>query len=138
MRELLTSAVKDDTALQAIWNKRFFQAGSLGRGGVPQKPEFPFGTYRELPSIIPNVARETSRSQRHFFNVYIHDKQGTYSRINDVIEALRETVIGLAGRTSSSGALCLDAVWNGHGGDLEDEDYKSNLKIVTFELVANR
>lgn len=138
MRKLIGQALHNTPAMQAIIAKRIYHASSLGHGNVPALPKKPFMVYRELDRIATNIAKDTAPDNSiRIFQFYIHDEKGGYTRIDQIDAILRETVRGLIGQTSPSGARCTDAVWNGSSGDTEDPTYDSNLKIATLTLISS-
>lgn len=138
MKKLFATVAKNTPALQSKVAKRIFRAGSLGHGNIPAKPKFPFVVYREVDVQAINVAKDTApETRRHVWQIYVHDERGSYSRIDSILEVLRETVVGLTYQTSSTGAYCREAVWNGTSGDSEDPTYDSNMKYATFTLISS-
>jgi hypothetical protein len=138
MRKLIADTTKNTPAIQAIVARRIYAASSLGKGNVPADPKKPFVVYREVDRIAANVAKDTAPGVcRRVFQFYVHDERGSYSRIDRVLELLVQTVVGLTTQRSSSGAVCMEAVWNGTSGDSEDPTYDSNMKFATFTLVSS-
>lgn len=138
MKQLIQQTLTNTPALQSKIVRRIYAASSLGQNSVPADPKKPFVVHREMGTIPTNVAKDTAPSScRRVFQFYVHDERGTYKRINSIIAILRETVVGLTGEQSPSGARCLDATWNGTSIETEDPTYDSNLRIVTFTLVSS-
>lgn len=139
MKKLLATTLKQTPALQQIIGQRVYAAGTLGKGNIPAQPKFPFVVYRELDLAQANVAKDTSPNVcTRIFQFYVHDEKGSYSRINSVLEVLRDTVRGLTDQVSSTGSRCLEAVWNGNSGETEDPTYDSAMKFATSTLVSSK
>jgi hypothetical protein len=142
MRKLIASTTKNTPNLQAKVAKRIFQAGSLGRGtglaAIPADPKKPFIVFRELDTISSRVAQLLGRNtSTTVYQIYVHDERGGYSRIDQILDVLRETVKGLTDQVSDTGARCLEATWNSTSGDTEDPTYDSNMKFATITLVSS-
>lgn len=139
MRKLLSTAVKQSEDMHPLINRRFYAASSLGRGRIPADPKKPFAVYKVMDTIPSNVALDTAPdASEHIFNVYIHDERGSYTRIDQIISALKQTIRGLTSQTSSTGARCLEARWIGTSADSEDPTYDSAMKFITFTLVSDK
>lgn len=142
MRKLIAFAGKNTPALQAKIARRFYLAGALGKGkgdaAIPANPTKPFVVVREIDVLPANVAKDTSPNVcRRVYQVYVHDERGTYSRIDQILAILRETVRGLRDQVSSTGSRCIDATWDTVSADTEDLTYDSNMKYATFSLVSS-
>lgn len=139
MRKLFAYAAKNTPALQSEVSTRVYGSSSLGRGSVPPNPKKPFVVFREIDRLEADVAKDTSPDVcRRVFQVYVHDEKGGYVRIDRILDVLRETVRGLRDQVSSTGARCIDAMWNSTSADTEDPTYDSNMKFATFTLVSSK
>lgn len=143
MRKLFATVAKNTPPLQEKVAKRIYAAGSLGRGSglteIPANPKKPFIVFREIDVLFENVAKDTSPDVcRRVFQVYIHDERAGYTRIDQILAVLRETVRGLTDQVSSTGARCIEATWNATSADTEDPTYDSHMKYATFTLVSSK
>lgn len=125
--------------MHVLINRRLYAANSLGVDKVPENPKKPFVVMREMDTNPFNIAKDTRPyANRKIFMFYVHDEKGSYSRIDRIIEVLRETVRSLTDQVSDTGSRCLEATWEGTSGDLEDPTYNSNMKYATFTLVSTQ
>lgn len=138
MKKLLAENAKNNPALTSLIKRRFYRASALGHNNIPAKPKFPFVVYREIDVTPITVAKDTEPDLcRRTFQIYVHDEKGGYSRIDTILRVLKETVVGLTHQTSSTGAYCREATWNGTSADSEDPTYDSNMKFATFTLISS-
>lgn len=138
MDRLINTVLKDTPPLQEIVDRRIWPRGALGTGEVPAEPELPYILYGELPSQPHQAVRETSRATDHYFQFFVYDKLGSFVRINLILDILRETVSGLSGQRSPSGALCLEGVWQGASQNMPNNEEKKGVKFGTAKLTASR
>lgn len=139
MRKLLATTIKNSEDFHPLINRRLYAANSTGVGDIPENPKKPFVVMREMDTLAYNIAKDTNPDlNRKVFQFYVHDERGSYSRIDRIIELLRETVRNLSNQQSPSGARCLEATWNGTSEDLDDPSYDSNVKFATFTLVSSK
>lgn len=139
MKKLLVTTLKQTPDLQQIVAQRSYSAGALGKGNIPAKPKFPFVVVREIDVLALNVAKDTSPNvNQKVFQIYVHDERGSYSRINNILAVLRDTVRELSDQVSDTGSRCLEAVWNGDSAETEDPTYDSALRFSTFTLVSSK
>jgi hypothetical protein len=138
MRALLHSTLAGHAALTDIVGDRIYHSSALGVGGVPAQPKQPYVVYHELSNGTYPEVRETSRAGSHIFQITVYDERGSFIRIDQALQAVRETVSGLPGTVSPSGARCLDAEWQGTSEDISDEEYDSNVKYATLRMTADR
>lgn len=137
MNKLIATAIKESEAMHVFINRRLYAANSLGVDQVPEQPKKPFIVMREMDVVALKIAKDTRPNiARKVFVFYVHDERGSYTRINRIIEVLRDTVRGLTDQVSDTGSRCLEATWDGTSADLEDPAYSSNVKYATFTLVS--
>lgn len=139
MKKLLATKLKQTPPLQQIVAQRAYSAGALGKGNIPAKPKFPFVVFREIDVLSLQVAKDTSPNlNQKVFQIYVHDERGSYSRINNILDVLRDTVRELSDQVSDTGSRCLEAVWNGTSAETEDPTYDSAMRFATFTLVSSK
>ncbi len=142
MRQLIVASLQANTDLQDLVGVppefRLYQRGSLGHGGIPARPDFPFLLYDEQPSTINRAVRRTSPTSRNrYFQIYGYDEHGSgYMRIEQALGLVRDTLLTLQGQTSPSGARCTDVFWMSTSVDTKDVEYIAAVKFSTFMFVT--
>lgn len=137
MKKLISKSLIENLELANVIEDRVYQSSSLGIGDIPEKPKLPYILYTELPSFPYREVRETSNASLRTFQIYIYDEPGSFLRIEDLLELVRETLIGLAGVVSPSGARCTDVDWRGYSEDFTDTVRNEIFRFATFNFTSS-
>lgn len=137
MKHLIMATLRDTPPLQVILERRIYGAGVLGTDGIPADPKKPYIQYNELQSFSQRSVRETSTARNRFFQIFVYDIRGSYTRINDALDIVDEALKGLVGKRSTTGVLCMDAFVTGRSRELEDAQYDAFTKFTTVEFMAS-
>lgn len=138
MDKLLYDTIMGTPAVISLVGDRVFSSNSLGMGQNPEHPPHPWIAINELPNTPFDEVRETGNSTSHAFAVYVYDELGDGTRINQILDAIRDEVKALSGVTSASGVRCTDSLWQGTSALIPDREYSANVKFCTIRLVANQ
>lgn len=122
MNKLLVAAVRADAVLEGIIGDRFWKSGALGTGQIPADPETPYAMYRITNEQEHQSVRETGRPKDLWYQFYVYDDRGSYTRIDDALDRMRETVRGIRDLQEDppSGPRCMEVVWLGRSGEMEE------------------
>lgn len=137
MRTLIYNSLLVTPGLADV-NGRIYQRGSLGVGDVPASPVKPYLVMGELSPVIHPEVRDTARTVSHMFQFHAYDERGSFIRIERLLYAVRETVLGLVTVVSPTGARCTDAEWTDVSGDLSDAQLDANVKFIIMRVTANK
>lgn len=122
----------DDAALT-----RFYLRGSLGRDGVPAKPECPYAMYGEGAVTPASAVHKTSPTTAGVpYTFYVYDDSGSFERIKDVHRQILRVMLALSGTTTSEGMMVTEVKWTGSSSDALDSVTKNNVKTSTFQVVG--
>lgn len=126
--------------LQADANSN--SAGSLKTLGV--KPEaiaaaeaaddmtlFPFITIR-----WGNVARGVGASHRRYVDVWAHDRNRDYDRIDDILTRVAKLFSAIEARATEKGSIT-QIDWQGESPDLRDDGYDTVTRNSTFLVIES-
>jgi hypothetical protein len=140
MKQLIYKALTESPEIQEMFDGGVYQYGSLGHNGVPAIPPFRFLLIFEQPSTSNREVRRTRpSSHKRNFNIMAYDEIGAgYLQIEQGLYVVRDTLVGLAGQVSPSGARCTDALWSGFSVDSKDVDYQASVKWGTFSFVTSQ
>ncbi len=138
MDKLVYDTIHDTPVVVTEVAERIFGANVLGVDGEPEHPPFPWIAINELPSNPFQAVKETSNATAHTFSIYVYDELGDGTRINRILNALRDEFKQLSGVTSTTGVRCTDCEWQGTSGLIPDREYSANVKFCTIRIVANQ
>lgn len=137
IRRLLVATLKETPAIDAIVHKRVYPTGSLGKRGIPAEPPKPYMMYKVTAEISHQAVRETSSASDLYVEIFVYDKGGSFTRINTLLDLVRENVVGLAGQTSDTGARCLDSLWTSNSQDgVAPEPEDTIWRSARFKITA--
>lgn len=126
MRVVVRNLILEDPALVAeIPADRWF-----GSGSVPDTPPRPFAEIR-FGGTFPGMAHITRRR----LEVWIHDDEGDYGRIDKIIGLLKKVLDG-AEHVQGEDSELIRASWVGDSTDLYDDGYRTNTKSTGFDVVG--
>lgn len=142
MRQLIYVTLLESHDIIEIYGQppKVYQWGSLGHNGILARPPFPYLLIFEQPATVNREVRDTApKSHRRNFQISAYDEHGAgYVRIEQGLRVVRDTLLGLTGKTSPTGARCTDIVWTGLSVDSKDVELEANVKWATFNLVASQ
>lgn len=116
----------------------WYESSSLGLGPNEPVPERPFIVVNELPDFVHRTVEETSHARDRNFQIFVYDERGTFTRINAIMESLREAVKAMAPFTTDGGIRCSQAVWAGISGQIPNDGYDSGTKFASVQLTVSR
>ena|ERR1041385_7338539 len=73
---------------------------------------------------------------RRTLNIWVHDEDGDYGRIDSIVLRLRELLPTLEGMENGSGHL-MAVEWTGDSEDLVDDGHKTITRYTSFSLVGS-
>lgn len=115
-----------------IPTERWYQVGA-----VVDVPPLPFAIVRWI-SPVRGDARGTLA---HQLQVAIHDRRGSYKRIDDLLGGpyrsggIYEVLAGITGLTGPDGYIA-QADYLGTSGDDVDVDYRTNTKYCSWQIAG--
>lgn len=126
MRSLIRARILATPALIAIIPAdRWF-----GSGSIVDTPTRPFAEIR-FGGVFPGMANITRRR----LEVWIHDEEGSYERIDQVIGLLKTAISGMTNvQSGPSEVIC--ANWISDSTDLYDDGYRTNAKSTGFDVIG--
>lgn len=126
MRRLLHQAIIAQSALTA-----FIPAGRwYQQGAVDAQPAVPFAVIGFV-----GTAPTPSRSGQPVVQIWVHDKKGSYAKIDRILEILRSDLEAL-GEIYDGSSRIVDIRWNGDSGDLVDDGFDTNTKYGSFTITG--
>lgn len=139
MRALIYQACKDIPAIAEDCSGRMYQAGALGIGDAPANPDRPYALITELPSVPFQEVRKTAHPANRFFQFWVYDDRGDFARIDNILLAVRETILGLESQVdASTGARCIGVLWTGDSQDIPQDQQDTNAKYSLFQLTSTK
>lgn len=115
---------------------RVYPRGSLGVGGIPAKPEFPYVQYGEGDGTQVRDVRDTNFTVVTFYDIFAYDQLGSYDRIKQIHELIRQTVLELVGQVQDDGVRCTDISLSGYSRDGVDTVTPQLTKSGSYRVVA--
>lgn len=104
-----------------------YGAGSLQ--GVPANKPFVVINFGPESPMLKDGFSPVATGQ--FATVYVHDSPGDFLRINQILNAIREALIG---QVVGVGGIC--AEWLGDSADLADDVYKTNMRNGEYKFIG--
>lgn len=127
-REWVYKAIRSPGVI--AYTDRVFQRGSI----ITAQTVKPYIVYNLGNNTDEGMADEDSfRPNRQFLQVYIHDEVGDFSRIDDIVQALKEGFL----TTPRTGDVC-GVQYLETSTDLEDPTVESIFRYVRFQLALAR
>lgn len=121
---------------------RIYGPNSLGQeeeaGGNPSAPDFPYVVWNELPSAPHRSVEKGSNAQHRFFTLHVYDEEGTVSTINKILMLMREDIKSLAPFVTDEEGRCIESVWLGFSGFINDPEYHSTVRFGTARLQTSQ
>lgn len=130
MRAILRTALIE--ALPTAKNPQDLPAERwYGSGAVVDTPPRPFAEIR-FGGRFPGVAAV----RRRRLEVWIHDDEGSYDRIEEWIQFVKGVLDGAAHLTDGSGNEVILCSWVNDSTDLYDGGYRTNCLMSAFDVVG--
>lgn len=139
MRALIYSSLLEIPAIAEDCGGRLYPSGSLGFGNNPEDPPVPYALLMQLPATEYTEVRFTASAVDRFFQIYVYDDRGDYGRIDNILGAVRETILGLESKEdTATGARCIGSIWSGESQDLLDAEHDVVFKYGMFKLASTK
>lgn len=139
MKTLVISELKANEVVAELAGGRVWSQGALGTGSVPAYPDKPFMLVNFTQSLTYPGFYDETRPERVPVQVYAYQDRGSYTTINRLLIAVRETVLRLTGKSSPSGLYrCSGVAWGGLSTETEDVAYDANMRFATVDLVGTQ
>lgn len=140
MRALVHQSLKNsaDPRLLPV-SGRVYAFSTLGRDGVPADPDKPYLMHKEINTVPYQEVRETSRARAKVIQIFAYDHTGSYDRIDSILDAVRDTILGLEGQRSPlTEALCMRVSEDSTSGDLKDDTTGLNVKFSIYRFTSSK
>jgi hypothetical protein len=128
----------NDDATQRPIEDWWYASSSLGLGPNIPVPRRPYIVHNELTDTVHQEVRETSNARDRPFQFYVYDHKGDFTRINNILNDLRDVVKGMAPFLAPDGTWCFDALWVGISGQVTDDGYDSGTKFATVRFTVSK
>lgn len=128
-RALLRQMILEDGDItDIIPAERWLSSSSLNDDNAPERP---FAVIRWGVSNfgMADVNRGTA-------TIWIHDEQGDYGTIDDVLKRLRAILDHREHVADEDGNEIMSCEWAGNSGDLYDPGFRTIAKNATFNIVG--
>lgn len=126
MRRLIRNMIINDEALlDFIPADRWF-----GSGAVVDTPARPFAEIR-----FGGVFRAMGPVKRRRLEVWVHDEEGDYTQIDDIIRELKRLLDG-AEHVFYEDTELIRSEWVSDSTDLYDDKYRTNTKSTGFDVIG--
>lgn len=124
MREIIFEALKGDAAVYAEVQDRIFAASNVDYQG--KKPLVVLRSHTSFP-----VARAEGKALggRTYLQLWVHDKPGSYVRIDRTLVACRRVIEAIAPVGNF-----LEATWIESGVDLRDDQMNTVCRYSRFQI----
>jgi hypothetical protein len=116
----------------------FYSASAMGLGENKPVPKRPYIVWNELPDQVHRTVEETSDARNRNFSFYVYDEQGDYTRIEAILNALRNVVKSMAPFTTTDGVRCSASTWQGVSGQIPNDGYDSCTKFASVSFTVSR
>lgn len=129
-REFIYGTMANSPVINTLVGERIFQQGSLLTAQI------------EKPYLVYTVGNNTDEGMsdpdsfqpaRQFFQVYVHDEVGDYSRIDNIVMNLKLAFLTATLTDDVCGVQYLEA-----SRDLDDPTTESIMRYVRFQLAMAR
>lgn len=129
-REFVYNVMANRAALTALVGDRIFQQGALLTGQTI-KPYlvYTMGNNTDEGMSDPDSLQPT----RQFFQVYIHDEVGDYTRIDSIVKELKLAFMAAETTGDVCGVTYLET-----SRDLDDNTLETIMRYMRFQLAKSR
>lgn len=104
----------------------------ISAGALDAPPPRPFAVLRLRDGPASDV-----RSLQPTLEVWIHDERGSYTRIDDILEQVKQKLSAATPMENATHRI-VDVRWIGDSPDLVDEGYNTNTKWTSFTLTGRK
>lgn len=130
MRTWLFQTLSNDLDLQEIFGDRMFQGESMPSSVVTK----PFLTYTIGNATDVLLSEDDDTPERQFFQIYVHDEGGDYTRIDDAVALLKRK---LRHRQSAEAGI-IDIIYLETSRDLDDMTMNTILRYIRFQAIKEK
>lgn len=130
MRAYIAQTLANDEGLRQMG---FAKEAVYSAENVDTPSERPFIVIRWL--VRDPVIRQAP-SQPNRFQVWCYDERGDYSRIDAMLDRVREVLTGIRAQQTSTGWITR-VDWDGDGGDAYDDVYEALVRTSSYTAVAS-
>lgn len=130
MREWLYQTLSTDVDLQAFLADRMFQGESMRTSQV----EEPFLVYTIGNATDEQLSEEPNSPERQFFQIYIHDRGGDYTRIDDIVKLVKAKLRGRSDQTAG----IITIIYLETSRDLDDSTLGTILRYIRFVAIKEK
>jgi hypothetical protein len=137
---MVYSAMTDASLAQylshnGVW--RVYPRGSLGSAGIPASPRRPYAQYGENNANQVRAVREGKKIFSGFYDLYVYDDPGSYTRIKAIHQIMMDTMVALTDQVAGDGTRIIDMVFNNFGPDGYDTVNQQSAKVATYQCVVS-
>lgn len=125
MRKVVYNLLTTNADLNALLENPIWYTGSA----LDQAPAAPFGVFR-----FAGHPATFKRSGKHNLEIWVHDHRGSYTRIDDALEIIKDIFESVP--AVFDGQYIAEADWTNDSPDLTNEDYNTNTRMASFDLVG--
>jgi hypothetical protein len=125
-RSFLFGLLKNDPTLQDMVGDRIFQSSSMTSANVTK----PYLVYHIGNNTSENLADDHPAS-RYFFQVYIYDEEGDYSRVDDIGDQVKLLLMG----QGSPEDKIMTTRYLERSQDLNDDTLKAIFNYLRFQWI---
>lgn len=130
MRTWLYETLSNDPGLIHLFGDRFFQGESMLTSVVVK----PFLVYTIGNATDVLLSEEMDTPERQFFQVYIHDEGGDYTRIDNGVRLVKN----LLRHQQNADAGVMDIIYLETSRDLDDQTMQTIMRYIRFQAIKER
>lgn len=130
MREWLAATLSTDPDLVAVLDDRMYQGESLDSSQVTP----PFLVYTIGNATDERLSEEPDSPVRQFFQIYIHDRGGDYTQIDNIVGLVKARLKN----QSDKDAGIITVVYLETSRDLDDQTMGTILRYIRFVAIKEK
>jgi len=130
MRVWLYSRLTGSSALAAYVNGRIIQGESAEQANILE----PFIVYTIGNATDEELSEEPEGPQRQFFQIYIHDRGGDYSRIDNIVAIIKTLLRNQSDKASG----IINVIYLETSRDLDDSTMGTILRYIRFVAIKEK
>ena len=130
MRTWLFQTLSNDLDLQELFGDRFYQGESM-LSSVVQKP-FLVYTIGNATDVL--LSEDMNSPERQFFQIYIHDDGGDYTRIDQGIKLVKDKLR----HQQAAEAGIIDIIYLETSRDLDDTTLNTLFRYIRFQAIKEK
>lgn len=130
------------TTHQPLWEAMGATSTTVKKQVVPResqsninlpKPFLVFGLGNETNEALSD--ENDHRASRQFFQVWVHDEGGSFSRIdNNIIPVVKDLLIGASDKAS----MVTTILWLETSGEFSNETYNTLFRYIRFQAIISK